>query len=76
VLYTAWQLEEMKSSHALAMVSTKETTDHESPNKDDSWRLHYITGVSNLVFNFSVAFLSLSGYMLMLVCSLFLASNL
>nr|AFK43083.1 unknown [Medicago truncatula] len=33
---TCKELEEMKSSHALVMVSTKETTDHESPNKDDS----------------------------------------
>ncbi|KAK2365257.1 hypothetical protein P8452_68052 [Trifolium repens] len=33
---TCKQLEEMKTSHTLAMTSTKETTDDESPAKDNS----------------------------------------
>ncbi|CAL5194575.1 unnamed protein product [Lathyrus oleraceus] len=33
---TCKELEEMKSSHVLGMASTKETTDNESPAKDDS----------------------------------------
>ncbi|KAL5061186.1 hypothetical protein RYX36_032790 [Vicia faba] len=33
---TCQELEEMRSCHALGMASTKETTDNESPAKDDS----------------------------------------
>jgi hypothetical protein len=42
MFYTNWQLEEMKTSHTLAITSTKETTDDESPAKDNSWRLNLV----------------------------------
>lgn len=35
MFYTAWQLEEMKSAHALAVTPTKETTDSESSPQDN-----------------------------------------